>query len=204
MFTIALFCISNCAMPVCPAWPVTISGVQLSPSIMLISACAFNKLLSTEIWLWRADMCNAFLQILLLEFISRLCSISKFTISWYPCFAGATSAVFPSWSLTFASSSSNNCVFSLSSVIVLLYGVVGFSENVLLCLHIHLIHCEKPISPLETKCPPFRRRHFQMHFVNETICISIRISPKFIPKGPHWFRSRLGTKQGINTSGPFY
>ena len=28
------------------------------------------------------------------------------------------------------------------------------------------------------------RRHFQMHFLNENIWISIKISLKFIPKGP--------------------
>ena len=29
-----------------------------------------------------------------------------------------------------------------------------------------------------------RRRHFQMHFVNETLCVLIRMSLKFVPEGP--------------------
>ena len=36
----------------------------------------------------------------------------------------------------------------------------------------------------ETKWPPFRRRHFQMHFFNENVRISINISSKFVPKVP--------------------
>ena len=36
----------------------------------------------------------------------------------------------------------------------------------------------------ETKWPPFPRRHFQMHCFNENVCISIKISLKFVPKGP--------------------
>ena len=32
--------------------------------------------------------------------------------------------------------------------------------------------------------PPFRRRHFQTHFLEWNVCISINISLKFIPKGP--------------------
>ena len=36
----------------------------------------------------------------------------------------------------------------------------------------------------ETKWPPFRRRHFQSHFVNENVRISIKFSLKFVPKGP--------------------
>ena len=35
----------------------------------------------------------------------------------------------------------------------------------------------------ETKWPPFRRRHFQTHFFNENIIISIGISLKFVSKG---------------------
>ena len=35
-----------------------------------------------------------------------------------------------------------------------------------------------------TKLPPFRRRHFQMHFMNDIFCILIHISLKFVPKGP--------------------
>ena len=35
-----------------------------------------------------------------------------------------------------------------------------------------------------TKWPPFRKRHFQIHFFNEKFCISIQTSLKFVPKGP--------------------
>ena len=35
----------------------------------------------------------------------------------------------------------------------------------------------------EKKWPPFRRRHFQTHFLNENIGISIKTSLKFVPKG---------------------
>ena len=34
------------------------------------------------------------------------------------------------------------------------------------------------------KLPQFRRWHLQMHFLNETVRISIQISLKFVPKGP--------------------
>ena len=44
-------------------------------------------------------------------------------------------------------------------------------------------HWYELISPW-TKWPPFHRRHFQMHFLNEKFCISISISLKFVPKGP--------------------
>ena len=33
------------------------------------------------------------------------------------------------------------------------------------------------------KWPPFSRRHFQMHFLNENVWISIKISLKFVRKG---------------------
>ena len=33
------------------------------------------------------------------------------------------------------------------------------------------------------KWPPFSRRHFQMHFLNENVWISNKISLKFVPKG---------------------
>ena len=36
----------------------------------------------------------------------------------------------------------------------------------------------------ETKWPPFSRRHFKCIFLNENIWISIKISLKFVPKGP--------------------
>ena len=36
----------------------------------------------------------------------------------------------------------------------------------------------------ETKWPPFSRRLFQVHFLNENIWILIKISLKFVPKGP--------------------
>ena len=36
----------------------------------------------------------------------------------------------------------------------------------------------------DTKWPPFHRRHFQIHFLNENVIISARISLEFIPKGP--------------------
>ena len=35
-----------------------------------------------------------------------------------------------------------------------------------------------------TKWPPFHRKHIHMHFVNEKLCILIKISWKFVPKGP--------------------
>ena len=36
----------------------------------------------------------------------------------------------------------------------------------------------------ETKWTPFRRRYFQVHFLNENVWIPIKISLKFVPKGP--------------------
>ena len=39
------------------------------------------------------------------------------------------------------------------------------------------------ISPW-TKWPPFRSRYFRCIFVNEKFCILIKISLKFVPKGP--------------------
>ena len=39
------------------------------------------------------------------------------------------------------------------------------------------------ISPW-AKWPPFRRRHFQMHFREWNFCILIKSSLKFVPKGP--------------------
>ena len=36
----------------------------------------------------------------------------------------------------------------------------------------------------EPRWPPFSRRHFQMIFLNEIIWISIKISLKFVPRGP--------------------
>ena len=35
-----------------------------------------------------------------------------------------------------------------------------------------------------TKRPPFSKRHFQMHFLNENVCILFTISLKFVPKIP--------------------
>ena len=35
-----------------------------------------------------------------------------------------------------------------------------------------------------TKWPSFRRRYFQMHFLEWKFCILIQTSPKFVPKGP--------------------
>ena len=37
--------------------------------------------------------------------------------------------------------------------------------------------------PPWAKWPPFRRRHFQMHFREWNFCILIKISLKFVPKG---------------------
>ena len=36
----------------------------------------------------------------------------------------------------------------------------------------------------ETKWTPFRRRHFQVHLLNENVWITIQNSLKFVPKGP--------------------
>ena len=36
----------------------------------------------------------------------------------------------------------------------------------------------------ETKWPPFRRRCFKVHFFNENVWILLKISLKFVPKGP--------------------
>ena len=36
----------------------------------------------------------------------------------------------------------------------------------------------------ETKWPPFSRRHFQTHFLNENVRISTNISLIFVPWGP--------------------
>ena len=37
----------------------------------------------------------------------------------------------------------------------------------------------------DTKWPPFRIRHFQMHFLKwECLTLSIKIPPKFVPKDP--------------------
>ena len=52
-------------------------------------------------------------------------------------------------------------------------------------------YCARPSSPIhyqqiedETKGRPFFRRHFQLHFFNENVRISITIPLKFVPKGP--------------------
>ena len=34
------------------------------------------------------------------------------------------------------------------------------------------------------KWTPFRRRHFQMHFLNKNVWIPIKVSLEFVPKGP--------------------
>ena len=58
--------------------------------------------------------------------------------------------------------------------------------------HIHInwtvvdLHCIKTSvlyyhTEAETKWPPFSRRRFQMHFLNENVGITIRISLKFVP-----------------------
>ena len=39
-------------------------------------------------------------------------------------------------------------------------------------------------SEAEAKWPPFRRRHFKCISLNENVIISIKISLKFVPKGP--------------------
>ena len=49
------------------------------------------------------------------------------------------------------------------------------------------------------KWPAFRKRHFQMNFITEKFCILIRISQKFVPKGPvdnskYWSRKWLGAE----------
>ena len=41
------------------------------------------------------------------------------------------------------------------------------------------------------KCPPFRRRHFPMNFLEWKFRISIQISLKFVPKGPTDNKSAL-------------
>ena len=45
------------------------------------------------------------------------------------------------------------------------------------------ITCHKHIEA-ETTWPLFHRRHFQTYFLNENVRISIKISLKFVPKGP--------------------
>ena len=36
----------------------------------------------------------------------------------------------------------------------------------------------------ETKCPPFSKRYFKLIFLNENVRLSIKISLKFVPRGP--------------------
>ena len=50
------------------------------------------------------------------------------------------------------------------------------------CLWGYLFICFKPIS--WTKWMPFRRQYFQMHFHEKKCCNLIKISLKFVPKGP--------------------
>ena len=62
---------------------------------------------------------------------------------------------------------------------------------------------------LRQKLPPFRRRHFQMHFLeNEDVCISLKISLKFVTKVrinyiPAWVQIMAWRRQGDKPlSGP--
>ena len=53
------------------------------------------------------------------------------------------------------------------------------------------------------KWPPYYRRHFQIHFLNENVWILIKISLKFVPRSPltifhHWFRKWLGADQATS------
>ena len=56
------------------------------------------------------------------------------------------------------------------------YASLGLDEFYQWCPLTHL--------PLEKKWPPFRRRYFQMPFFNERFRNLIKISLKFVPKGP--------------------
>ena len=49
-----------------------------------------------------------------------------------------------------------------------------------------ILVCHKLFKHIEavTKWTPFRRRHSQTHFLNENVRISIKISLKFVPRGP--------------------
>ena len=66
----------------------------------------------------------------------------------------------------------------------LIYEVKIVSSNTwcLLATNYYFFQCYL-ISPW-TKWTPFRRRHFQMHFFNEKVWISIGISLNFVPKRP--------------------
>ena len=46
-----------------------------------------------------------------------------------------------------------------------------------------ILHCTSLISPWK-KWPSFCRRNFHMHFDEWKFCTLIKISPKFVPKGP--------------------
>ena len=73
-------------------------------------------------------------------------------------------------------------VFSLLVISPLL----GVEQNVT-----HFAMWKFNASPSWTKWLPFRRRHFQMHFLEKEFCVGIRISMEFVPKGPiseHWSR----------------
>ena len=47
------------------------------------------------------------------------------------------------------------------------------------------------------KLPPFRRRHFPMHFLEWNLWISIKISLKFVPQGSNWQYSSIGSNNGL-------
>ena len=70
---------------------------------------------------------------------------------------------------------------------VYLYEVPILVQVMICCLY-YLNQCFKIQGhqqiEAETKWTLFRRRHFQMHFLNENVWIPIKISLKFVPRGP--------------------
>ena len=49
----------------------------------------------------------------------------------------------------------------------------------------------------KTKWPPFHRRYFRMHFVNEIYCMVIEISLKCVPKGPIDKKQSISLDNGL-------
>ena len=70
------------------------------------------------------------------------------------------------------------------------YKIVDFSKRQTYSFHQIKEHRQSPTSygfqhiEAETRWTPFHRRHFEMHFLDWKILIPIKISLKFVPKGP--------------------
>ena len=78
-------------------------------------------------------------------------------------------------------------LWSIKAVHVLCHLIAPSSRLCEILLEHVLADIEMPLIGLYNlfnKWPPFRRRHFQMHFLNENVWISIKILLKFVPEGP--------------------